>query len=77
MQLLEQAIVGATQQLVENVEVSLVVVLVHDARLFQKVVQDVAAVRNALPAIKVVIDILSSFYRLPIEVDVHVLAEAR
>lgn len=49
VQMLQQAIVSSAQQLVENVEVSFVCILMHNARLFQQVVQNVAAIRNSLP----------------------------
>jgi hypothetical protein len=49
VQLIQKSIIGAAQKLIEDVEVSLVVVLVDDARLFKQIVQDIAAIRNSLP----------------------------
>lgn len=52
VQALQKSIVGAFQKLIEDVEVSLVGVLMNDSRLLEQVVQDVPAIRNSLPAIK-------------------------
>lgn len=60
-QLLQQGLIGAGQQLVEDVEVALAAHLGHHAGLLQEVVQDIAADRSALE----------------VKLDVHVLAEAR
>lgn len=49
VQMLQERVVSTAQKLIENVEVSLVGILMHNARLFQQVVQDVAAIRNSLP----------------------------
>jgi hypothetical protein len=49
VQPLQKRIIRATQELIEDVEVSLVVVLVHDTRLLKQIVQDIAAIRNSLP----------------------------
>lgn len=49
VQPLQERIIRATQELIEDVEVSLVVVLVHDTRLLKQIVQDIATIRNSLP----------------------------
>lgn len=52
VQLLQQRFLSTAQQLVEDVKVSLVRVLMHNPRLLQQVIQNVSAIRNALPSIK-------------------------
>lgn len=52
VQMFQQCVVSTAQKLIENVEISLVGVLVNDARLLQQIVQDVSSVRNSLPLIK-------------------------
>lgn len=52
VQVLQKRIVGTLQKLVEDVEVSLVRILMNDPRFLEQVVQDVPAIRNSLPAIK-------------------------
>lgn len=48
VQRVEQVIVSSIQKLIEDVKVSLTVVLVHDTRFLQQVVQDVTTHRCPL-----------------------------
>lgn len=48
IQFIEQVIVCSIQELIEDVEVPLTVVLVHNPRFLQQVVQDVTAHRRSL-----------------------------
>lgn len=47
--MLQKRIVCATKKLIEDVEVSLVAILMNDSRLLEEIVQDISAVRNTLP----------------------------
>lgn len=48
VQFIEQVVVCSIQELIEDVEVPLAVVLVHNPRFLQQVVQDVTAHRRSL-----------------------------
>jgi hypothetical protein len=49
VQMLQKRLISSTQKLIEDMKVPLIRILMHNARLLQQVVQDVAAIRNALP----------------------------
>lgn len=53
MQMFQKRVIGTAQKLVEDVEISLVGVLMNNARLLQQIVQDIASVWNSLPVDKV------------------------
>lgn len=61
LQLLQQPLIGAGQQLIENVEVPFATALMDDTRLLQQIVKNVATFRSAGK----------------VKLNVHVLAETR
>lgn len=61
MQMTKKSIIGAAQKLVENMKVSLVVILMNNSRLFQQIIQNVTAIWDTLP----------------IEIYIHVFSKSR
>lgn len=49
MQMIKKIIIGSTQQLIENVEVSFIVILMNNSRLFKQIIQNIAAIWYTLP----------------------------